>query len=564
MAFGKIGISVDSVTGVVRLNYLTTSATMPTRKKGLFFMSPSCGSGKSTVIAKLAAKATGGVLIVVPTISDAIQMRRRIVIDEGRGWTDICVLHSQDYTVIDTYRNDPMAFTGTQILVITSARLQIDPIQPFMTYKGGSREKVYIDELINFYPDPFEIPAELQDVVTYVDSHKSHSGKPAIEDVLIDGKTYYRHIYSQVEEMVAAVQVAKKRLRNEIFKGKGGLAEFKRKTILEHIKDHGFTPIQKKVVDLAADATVVLFDGTADIIVPRSDPRLIPISGFRYGSDIEFGRFEFRMKRKHTDHWGEADFKRMAPEFINLAVDLSQKEEILIICWKTLKLETKNTGNADTLENTASIGFPEILQRVLLDAGGKEENIHITYRGSGHDRGSNEYRECSVVIFLGEWRLPEEPITTQISQMFGFQMSFRSYKLSLLVQTICRIRIREHNGQPIKVWFSSDIDYDQAWGTQEYFKANSPSTCKIGGLLKPSRKRSRPEKRFLYYLCRLYLYDIRIRTAVESGTAYSFTIPLSILYGLVPISPRKASDRYKTFIGFLSGLQITMTIDGKS
>lgn len=562
MASGKIDIAVDA-TGQVEMQFLTCSAILPDRK-GLFFLSPSCGSGKSTVIAKLAAKATGGVLIVVPTISDAIQMRRRIVVDEGRDWTDVCVLHSQDFSVMDTYRDNPMAFTGKPILIITTARLQVDPIQPFMTYRGGSRDMVLIDELINFYPDPFEIPAELQDIVTYIDGHKSHSGKPAIEDVLIDGKTYYRHIYSRVDMMEAAVQVAKKRLKNDILKGEGGLNSFKRKTILEHIRDHGFTPIQKKVVDLAQDATVILFDGTADIIVPKSDPRLVPISGMRYGSDIEFGRFEFRMKRRHTDHWGEADFKRMAPEFIKLAVDLSQGEKILIICWKTLNVDTKNTGNADTLEDTGTISFPEILQRVLLDAGGKEENIFITYRGSGHDRGSNEYRECSSVIFLGEWRLPEEPITGQISEMFGFKMNFKDYKMSLLVQTICRTRIREHKGLPVKVWFSSDIDYDLAWETQEYFKANSPKTNRIGGLLKPSRKRSRPEKKYLYYLCRLYLYDPRIRFAIESGTAYSFTIPLSILYGLVPISPRKASDRYKTFIKFLSGLHLRMTIEGKA
>ena len=73
------------------MQFLTCSATLPD-KKGLYFLSPSCGSGKSTVIAKLAAKATGGVLIVVPTIADAIQMRRRIVKDEGRDWEDVCVL----------------------------------------------------------------------------------------------------------------------------------------------------------------------------------------------------------------------------------------------------------------------------------------------------------------------------------------------------------------------------------------------------------------------------------------------------------------------------------------
>ena len=118
-----IDVQIDSATGVVRFNFLTTSATMSAGKKELFFMSPSCGSGKSTAIARLAAKASGGVLIVVPTISDGIQMRRRIVSEEGGSYDDICVLHSQDFAVIDTYRNNPLAFMGIRILVITSARL---------------------------------------------------------------------------------------------------------------------------------------------------------------------------------------------------------------------------------------------------------------------------------------------------------------------------------------------------------------------------------------------------------------------------------------------------------
>ena len=557
MGSGRIDIKKDTTTGQVEMQFLTCSAILPD-KKGLFFMSPSCGSGKSTVIAKLAA-GTDGVLIVVPTI-DAANSMRSMIVAFGRDGSEICVLTSQNYSIMDTYRDNPMSFTNIPVLIITSARIQIDPVQPFMTFKGGNRGMVLVDELINFYPDPFEVPVELQDILTYIDSHKSHGGKPG-EMVPIDGKMYYRHIYSSVEEMEAAIQIARKRLKNDILKGNNGLAKFKRKTILEHVRNHGFVPIRKRIVDLATEGTVILFDGTADIIIPTTDPRLIPISGTRYSSDIEFGRFEFRLKRKNNEYWQESDIQKLAPGFIRLAVDLSQKEKILIICWKTLELVTKNTGNADTLESQdlGVLGFPEILRRVLVDAGGRDENIFITYRGSGHDRGSNEYLDCSSVIFLGEWKLPAEPITRQISDTFGFKMRFWDYMKALMVQTICRSRIRQHIGLSIKVWFSEDIDYQMSWEVQEYFRANSSPTNRISGIIKPFRRLSKPRKAHLYQITRLYSFDPGIRSSIESGTSYSFQIDLDTLHGLVPLKYKK-KDHYRYLKKAFKSMGITMTI----
>ena len=187
------------------------------------------------------------------------------------------------------------------------------------------------------------------------------------------------------------------------------------------------------------------------------------------------------------------------------------------------------------------------------------ENISITYRGSGQDRGSNEYRECSAVIFLGEWNLPEVPVTGQISAMFGFKMDYFDYRVSLLVQTVCRSRIRMHQGLPIKVFFSSDINYNMAYAVQEYFKANSASSCNIGGLIKPCRILSKPDKGNLYDVTRLYTYDPLIRRAVESGTTYAFSIPHSTLFGLVP-KDRKSKARYTRLIQFMKAFGITMTI----
>ena len=365
--------------------------------------------------------------------------------------------------------------------------------------------------------------------------------------------------------MSAVVAAAAKagRIKDPILKSRKGLDEYKRQTIFEHIIAHGFTPIQKRLVDLKDTSTIINFDGTDDVIVPKSDPRLIPIIGVRYNSDIDFHRFEFRMKRRNNAYWGDSDLKRLAGTFISLAVGLSQKEKILVVCWKTVKLVTKNTGEADTYEApvTTDIAFPERLLRVLVEAGGKEENIGIIYRGSGLERSCNDYRDFSTIFFLGSWALPSEPIRSQIAEMYGLpRLDFRDYMLALTIQSICRIRIRHHAGLPISVYFSSDIDYNLAYDVQEYFKAESSPACKIGGLLKPCRKLSKPDKRFLYYMTRLYTIRPLIRSSIESGTSYSFDISLTDLYNLVPISKRKAKDRYKTFKKFLAGLGIYMTI----
>lgn len=130
---------------------------------------------------------------------------------------------------------------------------------------------------------------------------------------------------------------------------------------------------------------------------------------------------------------------------------------------------------------------------------------------------------------------------------------------SLVIQTICRIQIRKHSGLPIKVYFSSDIDYNLMEEVQEYFIKNSPSSCKIGGVMKPCRKYSKPEKNWMMDMISLYSYDPRIRDSIENETPYSFDITLDELYKIIPKS-RKAKDRYDKLCKYLNIRLINMNI----
>ncbi len=557
-----IGSHLDSATGQVEMRFLTCSAILPDQQ-GLHVIPTACGSGKSTNIAEIAKiKMPGGVLIIVPTKKEADEMGAMIGRLGGVSMSEIEVLHCQNGPAIGKYRSDPWSLSKKPILIITSVRPQIDPLELFLSYNGGKRETILIDELINFFPEPFKVPEGLYETLTFVDRSKTHRGKKAIETKIIGSTTFYRHIYKDKEEMEAAFELAGKSVK-KLLPGRQELDKVKRDVIFDHVRGHGFSPIQQKVLDMAQDTNVCLFDGTADIIFPKSDPHLVPVSGPRYSSDIRFHQFHCGLKRWELEDCQESDIIRLAPEFIDLVKTKSQTEKVLVICWKTVgqKITQGVMDLADGYEGQedAAVSFPEILRRALISAGGKGENIFITYRGSGQDRGSNEFRDTSVVVFLGEWRLPEEPITGNISKMFGLKMRFWDYKKALIVQTICRSRIRQHQGLPIDVFFSDDINYQMSWEVQEYFKANSATGKTIGGLLKPCRILSKPDKGTLYDIICLYSYDPRIRSSIESGTSYSFTIPHDTLFKLIPWRTPRVS-RFGGLKALLDTYNITMTI----
>lgn len=542
-----IQLKIDPTTGEETMYFLNCSSPLPTTN-GLHISASSCGSGKTTIISEIAnTHALDGVLIVVPTIEAANELYRKL--------PTAYVLHSGNVGEIEAYRNNPVGLMMKDILVITSARLIIDPIELFLDYGFGKKRKyVLIDELINFYPEPYSIPQALSDALTYIDRSKTHKTGHLVGSVMVDGKNYYRHTYGTIGELSAAYKVGKYKL----FGKSNALNEYKTKHILQHVLSDGLSPIRQKVTDIAQDHIVMLFDGTADIVF-EGDKRLLPLSGVRYNSDIEFIHFPMPIKRKNKEGFMVDDFEKYAPELMNMIVDITQTQKLLVVTWKTIEV-FKNTGEADKLETAKeSYEFPGLLKEKLLGMGAVEANLEIIYRGSGQDRGSNEYRDFESIMFLGEWNLPDN-ITSDIGSMFGCKCEFGDYKKSLIVQTICRLQIRKHQGLPIKVYFSEDIDYNLIWEVQEYFKTNSDPSCKIKGLTNPCPKYKRPEKGYMIDLAFLEAYDANIRNAIENNMPYSFSISLSDLYLIIP-KDRKAKDRYNNLIRHLKDkLGITMNI----
>lgn len=542
-----IGITPDPITGQQQLNFANGSSSPLPVNPGFYISGSACGAGKTTIIAKIAQQYSNeGVLIIVPTRKAADEIGAKI--------PGSFILHTDNLANLEQYRSNPTSLMFHPVLIITSARAIIDPCDLFLGFHlSGYRKWVLIDELITFYPDPFEVPEKVKDALTYIDSTKVHRGGIRVGEVVIGKKHYYKHTYSKPEEMEAAYRLSK----DKIFTGNSELVKKKVGMILEHVRLNGFAPINQNIIaEASRTSIVILFDGTADIVFPKSK-RLLPLNGDRYNSNITFSTFPMRLKRKNKEGFVVGEIDKYAPDFVKMVVAKTRTDKVLVVTWKTME-NFKNTGEADKFEKITTDNFPDLLKSLLVKNGAVENNLAVIYRGSGLDRGSNEYRDFSTVYFLGEWRVPDN-VTKDISRMFGEKVDFPDYKLSLIIQTICRLRIRQHQSLPIEVHFSDDCNYELFHRAQEYFKANSPSTCKISGLNPPCPTYSTPQKGFIFDMVALYDYDPNLRTAIINQKPYSLSITLNEIWNIIPRNG-KHKGRYKTLINYLKKRQVTLTI----
>ena len=272
------------------------------------------------------------------------------------------VLHTDNLANLEQYRNNPTSPMFHQVLIITAARAIIDPSELFLRYGLGNRKWVLIDELITFFPEPFEVPEKVKDALTYVDTTKVHRGSVLVDETMIGKKHYYRHTYSKKEAMEAAYKLSK----DKIFTGKSELVKYKERKILEHVRQNGFAPINQNIIAVATTtSTVILFDGTSDIVFPKSK-RHLPLSGTRYSSDITFSTFPMPLKRKNKERFDVGEIDKYAPDFIRMVVNKTQTDRVLVTTWKTVEVY-KNTGDADRFEKTTTDNFPDLLKELLVN-----------------------------------------------------------------------------------------------------------------------------------------------------------------------------------------------------
>lgn len=159
----------------------------------------------------------------------------------------------------------------------------------------------------------------------------------------------------------------------KLFSGRNSLNEYKTEYIMKHVLSNGLdTGILGRVKNFADRTCTILFDGTADCLFQDSDTRLIPISGSRYNSGIEFSQFDMPFKRKNNEMWNMGQFDFIAGIVLDMMTKIIGSGKFLIVTWKTVDKFSgnRNNGAADSFETgditKTSYNFPYILEDCWL------------------------------------------------------------------------------------------------------------------------------------------------------------------------------------------------------
>lgn len=530
------------------------------QKNGFFIADSACGDGKTTMTNNIAEKMyPSGILIIVQTTESADTLYDTMCKSIPK--EKICILHSQEKaeTYMVEHRENPISIWKYEVLIITAVRIQQYPIELFIKFgvTGNKfRSYILIDEIISFFPEQPINPQKFLPDISYITATRGSKKGRLVKEIKSGSKTMFQLLYKDYTFMEAGVRA------NSIHRDhfKNPLSKYRLTEMLKYIASSGHLKTPTLDVDiLSTNSTVILFDGTADVLFPE-DKRLLSLgkSQPKYSSDIAFEQFHLPFRRRNGADWDINELEILGDDLFKWIADMTKSEKILILTWKDIDRKIINKVAADDSEVKETYDFPDILSRLLDKRGADKVKYGVIYRGSGLEKGCNAFKDCQKIIFLGEWFISDD-VTPKLNSIFKGKSTMKDYKKSLLIQSICRLQIRQHTGKPIKVLFSDDMDYNLMNEVQEYFRANSSPSCKIDGVKEPIPKLGRYEKNHLFDIAVLGNKYPQLASAFISRSTLTIDISKSDLFNLLP-KDKKSIDRYRYLTDYLLSHGITINI----
>ena len=90
----------------------------------------------------------------------------------------------------------------------------------------------------------------------------------------------------------------------------------------------------------------------------------------------------------------------------------------------------------------------------------------ITYFGSSKTKSTNEFRNHTGIILLGDWNIPYT-FANSVEEAFLSETTLEDYRMWYYTQLLSRIGIRNFDGGEYDVWYSSDYNL-------EFINCNTP------------------------------------------------------------------------------------------
>ena len=470
-------IKVEKKASGTQFCFLNSSITLPDTP-GLYAFDVACGSGKTTALKLFVAlNWQDGACIAVPTKKDADEMGIALI-QEGVPNTEIVTLHSDRPQVIKEFKSNPDSLKDKKVVIITHPRIFMNPIELFCKDK----KYVIIDELPLFIRYQAIVSKQVLTMFSNIDRNPNDNGCQILE---MPG--YYAHPYD-TKTMEDIYELYIRKTKFSFLSGNDILNQRMRESAFKYINLYmsqrfnslSDIKIRSNILALKDIHHVLLFDGTFDLLdktIGKEFTVLKDTTVMKYSSPIHFQEFKMPFKRKQLMETIDKTkleqlIQPLISEMLTQINMLPPTEKILFFCWMDVKAEGEieiDSGIDDYLADSKlhknhKVDLVKLLDDGLVKSGISKDRYAIHYRGSGYDKGRNDFRNYAAISFLGDWNV-DHSIAKTVNQVYGTNCSYTDYKMAQIVQAILRIRIRQHKGEPITVFYSDDIDRD---GSGEY------------------------------------------------------------------------------------------------
>lgn len=541
--------------------------TVP-NKPGGYIISTGCGAGKTESIKLLIEQRKDmGILYCVDTISEVDRMYEYLRDNSILPETDMLRLHGDNSaeTELKTYLNNPDAIMTKKVVLLTHVRFWTDLIDYFLIFnpktavtnfdgdfkklmqRDDIRKYIIFDETPMFHKAFIEISKSVLGCLS-----KKIRGKWKCKDQTEIKEAYLKfientpsafsntkHKLGRIKRDVALACIPK--FWDELFGSRKSNMEL------------SFYPTD--LCQAGMQTHVLIYEGAGDLLLRNTKGyKLLPIND-KYNSTVNFTNTKITMQARRAS-FDKSLFYKMLCEIENILKKQSG-QKTLIVSWK-------NIGYSRGEENkTGKSEWCELIDAQLMTRGFNNGiDYSITYFGGSDTKSTNQYRNYTAMILLGDWNTPKT-FANSVRKAFGANTTIEEYRLWYYVQLLCRIGIRNLSKGTFEIYYTDDykqvfIDKLSMYLNNNTYTPLKPKSSKKGWFDEIASK-SRINNKQKLEIEKLSISYVDLKEAIETKKHYTLTISLT---DLIKYLPRKEKKRrsYDSLKNSFAKIGITLDI----
>lgn len=532
---------------------------------GGYIISTGCGAGKTESIKQIIEqKKDLGILYCVDTTREVDRLYKYLKDYSILPENEMLRIHGEKSaeSELKTYRDSPEDIMSKKVILITHIRFWTDLIHLFMIYNpkqpvgfDGNFEKlmkrddlrayIIFDETPMFHKPFINIPKAVLGNFS-----KKNKGKWKCKDPVEIENTYMKFIEN--------TQFAFSNSKHKLGRIKRDVAlacipNFWNEWISSDNPNMDISFYPTNLCQTIIKTHVLIFEGAGDLLLRNAKGYKIINLKDKYKSTVNFTNTMITMQARRE--------KLDEPQFNNM---VSSVEKILNarIGQKTLIVSWKNIGHSNENDTGKSDWCNLIDAYLMLKGFTNGIDYSITYFGANDTKSTNEFRNYTGIILLGEWNTPDS-FANSVRKAFASDTTIEEYRLWYYTQLLCRIGIRNLLPGNYDIYYTDDYKESFINKLSLYLNNNTytipKSKSSKKGWFDVRAKEAKINIKLKVEIEILAATDIDLKEAIRAKNHHTFKIAWSELLKHCPRKEKKKRS-YEPLIKSFARIGITMVI----